>query len=216
MTEEKPQIATPQNNKTRMPIEHYSAEFAKADPLELSKRCGVPYDGESQQFTVRVIGRPVLVKWPEMQTSYADTGEATKDNLRILMGRLLLEGQLVPGTGKFIPYTQVPWGQTYIQAFTGRCIKRLAFMFKDAGSFANACEELGGKPLSEGDASYEFEFVDGEFVRLTVWEADDEFPPSAQIMFSDNIPLAFTAEDLATVGDILLGELKAAGKRVAK
>ncbi|MEG2633391.1 MAG: DUF3786 domain-containing protein, partial [Oscillospiraceae bacterium] len=35
----------------------------------------------------------------------------------------------------------------------------------------------------------------------------EEFMPSAQILFSDNFALAFTAEDMAVVGDISIGAL---------
>ncbi|MFQ9393460.1 MAG: DUF3786 domain-containing protein [Lachnospiraceae bacterium] len=34
------------------------------------------------------------------------------------------------------------------------------------------------------------------------------FPPSAQILFSDNFPLSFSAEDMAVVGDITIGTMK--------
>lgn len=47
-------------------------------------------------------------------------------------------------------------------------------------------------------------------VRLILWEGDDEFPPSAQILFSDNFPVAFTqGEDMAVVGDVTIDMLKA-------
>ena len=90
----------------------------------------------------------------------------------------------------------------------------MAYMFRSADDFAKAAAELGGTPASDGDASAEFEFVDGVIVKLIVWEADEEFPPAAQFLFSDNTRYAFSAEDLAAVGDVLLGQLKAAGKRV--
>ena len=41
-----------------------------------------------------------------------------------------------------------------------------------------------------------------------LWAGDEEFPPSSQILFSDNFPLSFEAEDLAVVGDIAIGTLK--------
>ncbi len=208
MTEEKPQIATLHDNKNEHPIEYYSERFAQANPAEMARRSGVLYDAENQWFTVHLLGREVRLAWPSMETVCADTGAATAPNVRILLGHLVLEHQLVPGSGTFVPYAQIPWGQAYLKAFTGRCINRLAFMFKSASQFSLACEKLGGMPAADGDASYDFEFVDGVFVRLVVWEADDEFPPSAQILFSDNTQLAFTAEDLAAVGDILLGALK--------
>ena len=45
-------------------------------------------------------------------------------------------------------------------------------------------------------------------VRFLLWAGDEEFPPSAQILFSDNFPLCFKAEDLAVVGDVAIGTLK--------
>ena len=41
------------------------------------------------------------------------------------------------------------------------------------------------------------------------WEGDDEFPPSSQILFSDNFPVSFAAEDMAVMGDVIIGSLKA-------
>ena len=34
------------NNKELVPLEHYLEEYAKADPAEISRRTGMPYDAE--------------------------------------------------------------------------------------------------------------------------------------------------------------------------
>ena len=47
---------------------------------------------------------------------------------------------------------------------------------------------------------------------MILWEGDEEFPPSSQILFSDNFPVAFQAEDMAVVGDISINMLKALAK----
>ena len=44
---------------------------------------------------------------------------------------------------------------------------------------------------------------------MILWAGDDEFPPSSQILFSDNFPNAFQAEDMAVVGDITITMIKA-------
>ena len=56
--------------------------------------------------------------------------------------------------------------------------------------------------------AFDIPFINGLTVRLIVWEGDDEFPPSSQILFSDNFPNAFTAEDIAVTGDIILDAMK--------
>ena len=81
----------------------------------------------------------------------------------------------------------MPWGELYIQPFTGRCLTRAAFTFgARLAAFRAACEKLGAKPISHGDAGYEFPFFGPYAMEILVWEGDDEFPPSAQILYTGN------------------------------
>ena len=50
----------------------------------------------------------------------------------------------------------------------------------------------------------------GLTIRFLLWLGDDEFPPNAQILFSDNFRSAFTAEDMANIGDIVMNRMKKA------
>lgn len=63
-------------------------------------------------------------------------------------------------------------------------------------------------PLKSGDAACQMEVMPGYEVQIIVWEGDDEFPPNSQILFSDNFPKAFSAEDRTVVGDLIISELK--------
>ena len=56
------------------------------------------------------------------------------------------------------------------------------------------------------------ELVKNYFVQFILWEGDDEFPPSSQILFSDNFAASFAAEDMAVVGDVTIGTMKAVEK----
>ena len=69
-------------------------------------------------------------------------------------------------------------------------------------------EKMGATPVKMGDIAYSFEVLDGFSMIFILWEGDDEFEPSAQILFSDNFPVAFRAEDLAVAGDISITNLK--------
>ena len=46
-------------------------------------------------------------------------------------------------------------------------------------------------------------------MRLMVWEGDDEFPPNAQVIYTDNFAQGFAAEDRVVAGDILVSTIKA-------
>lgn len=195
------------DNKTGVPLEHYTAEFAAADPQELSLASGIAYDAGT--FRIRLMGRPVAVRWPVMTVSYEDDGSQAKANVRILCARRILQGKAAPFNGSMLSYVEMPWGNVYQKQFDGRCIKRLAFGFGNSlEKFKEACEKLAGLPAKGGDLAYDVPFMDGLTVRMMIWEGDDEFPPNAQFLFSDNFPAAFSAEDIAVTGDIILDAMK--------
>ena len=123
--------------------------------------------------------------------------------------RFLLEGRASTGSGQFLTYREMPWGDVYLTPFTGRCLKRAAFTFGTRlEAFKAGAEKLPAIPIQYGDAAYQLEVMPGYEVRVIVWEGDDEFPPNAQILFSDNYPLAFSAEDRTVTGDLVITELK--------
>lgn len=195
------------DRKNGVPTEHYRSVFAASDPELMSTRSCVPYaDGI---YTLKLLNRPVTVAWPEMEVRFTDDDSASAPNTRILLSRLIMEGVLQASTGKLLAYTDMPWGNVYAQQFRGRCILRLAATYgKAADAFAAACEKLGGERVNSGDISYDLPFLPGLTVRLILWEGDDEFQPTAQILFSDNFSAAFSAEDIAVVGDVLLNAMK--------
>ncbi len=203
------------DNKERVPLEHYLEEYGKIDPKEASERCQVQYDEDTQQFHIRLMGYSYLVSFPDFQVKKEHEEEEGVFLLldsapaKIIVLRFLIQGQLVKSAGRFLTYREVPWGEVYFRQFEGRCLTRLKFSFGfKLDKFAQGMEKLGAKKVSMGDAAYEFEFINGLFVRFILWAGDDEFPPSSQILFADNFPYAYQAEDLAVVGDISITTLK--------
>ena len=204
------------DNKERIPLEHYLSEYRNIDPKEAAERCGVEYDEEKQQFHIRLMGFRYLVDFPEFAVHKEDENEEGAFLLldmvpaKIIVLRFLISAQVVKSSGKFLTYREVPWGEVYFRQFEGRCLMRLKFGFGfKLDKFAEGMEKIPGvKKLSLGDVSYEFEFINGLHVRFILWAGDEEFPPSSQILFEDNFPYAYQAEDLAVVGDISITTLK--------
>ena len=205
------------DNKERIPLEHYLSEYRNIDPKEAAERCGVEYDEEKQQFHIRLMGFRYLVDFPEFAVHKEDENEEGAFLLldmvpaKIIVLRFLISAQVVKSSGKYLTYREVPWGEVYFRQFEGRCLMRLKFGFGfKLDKFAEGMEKIPGvKKLSLGDVSYEFEFINGLHVRFILWGGDEEFPPSSQILFEDNFPYAYQAEDLAVVGDISISTLKA-------
>ncbi len=210
------QLQYDKDSKERIPFEHYMDLFQKADPKEISHRTCLPYDEESRSFTLRLMGVTYFVKHPEFEVTHVQEDIInyypleTAVNARILVLRYLVEGNAAPATGKFLTYRETPWGSVYLRQFQGRCILRFAYGFGNKQQlFQNAMEKIEGEKLTQGDISYEFEFLNGYKLRMILWAGDEEFPPSSQILFSDNFPIAFQAEDMAVVGDITISMIKA-------
>ena len=204
-------MPTVENHKEMVPFEHYTALYAHLDPAEVSARCGVPYDPVTQSFTVRLFYVDYELTWPAFSIRSKDSQGFALGNLpaQMLMIRYLLEGRTSVGTGAFLPYREMPWGEVYLKPFTRRCLNRAAFTFGTRlDAFIRAAETLPAIRLDKGDASFQLEVMPGYDVRLIVWEGDDEFPPNSQILFSENFPHAFSAEDRTVVGDILISDLK--------
>ena len=203
------------DSKERIPYEHYMELFQKADPAEISARTGIPYDKQSQTFNLHLLGVAYQVHFPDYVVTHDPESTVgyypleAAINARILVLRYLVEGHSAPSTGKYLTYRETPWGTVYLKQFQGRCLMRLAYGFGfKLDKFAEIMDRLGAKKLSYGDVSYEVEFINEHFVRFILWAGDDEFPPSSQILFSDNFPLSFETYDLAVVGDISITTLK--------
>ncbi len=204
------------DNKERVPLEHYLNAYKKLDPKEAAARCNVEYDEEKQQFHIRLMGYRYLVDFPEFAVHKEDESEEGVFLLldmvpaQIIVLRFLISAQMVKSSGKYLTYREVPWGEVYFRQFEGRCLMRLKFGFgTKLDRFAEGMEKIpGAEKLSLGDVSYEFEFINGLHVRFILWAGDEEFPPSSQILFEDNFPYAYQAEDLAVVGDISITTLK--------
>ncbi len=206
------------NQQYGVPFDTYKAKYAEADPEILSETSGVPFDSERKQFSLRFLGKNYTVSHPDFDISCPDaSGPAyapllTESAARILIIRYLTFARKALFMGSFKPYSEMPWGNVYERNFQGRCIKRLAFTFGTCiDRFHKAMEALGAERLPSSGAAYEVAFLNDLRLRLIVWEADDEFPPSAQILFSDNFPYAFSGEDMAYVGDLVILTLKKLG-----
>lgn len=204
------------DSKERIPYEHYLELYRNADPEEISRRTGIPYDSAKHTFKLRLMGITYEILFPDYQVNHCQEETIgyypleTQVNARILILRFLVESQRANASGKFLTYREVPWGNVYLKQFQGRCLMRLAYGYGNRlEKFGEIMERIGAEKKNFGDASYEFEFLNGLKLQFILWAGDDEFPPSAQILFSDNFPMAFQAEDMAVVGDVSISMLKA-------
>ncbi len=196
-----------ENHKEEVPFSHYENLFRALDPREASQRTGVQWDGK--EFYVNLIGREFAISHPDYAIRATDGGPIPPLPTQTFLLRYLLESKQVPWLGTWKTFREMPWGEMYIKPYTGRVLTRAAFTFGTrVAAFRAACEKMGATKLPHGDAGYEFTLIGGYQMQIIVWEGDEEFPPNAQVIYSDNFAEGFAAEDRVVAGDILISTVK--------
>ena len=198
-----------ENHKEEVPFSFYEEKFKAASPEGICARLPqVKYDGKS--FFLTLLGRNYDVSHPIYKISATDGGALPPLPTQTFLLRYLLESKEVAWMGRWKTFREMPWGELYITPYTGRVLTRAAFTFGTRlAAFKAACEKMGAVSLSHGDAGYQFDFIGDYKMQILVWEGDEEFPPSAQVLYSDNFSDGFAPEDRVVAGDILISTIKA-------
>lgn len=197
-----------ENHKEEVPFAHYEELFRSLNPQAVMARLGdVKY--ENGEFTVKLLGRELAISHPDYAIRALDGGSLPNLPTQTFLLRYLLESRDVAWAGEWKTFREMPWGEMYIKPYTGRVLTRAAFTFGTrVAAFKAACEKMGATPVNHGDAGYLFDLIGGYRMQILVWEGDDEFPPNAQVLYSDNFADGFAAEDRVVAGDILITVVK--------
>ena len=197
-----------ENHKEEVPFAHYEEKFRTLDPAEVTGRLShVSY--EAGEFRLELMGRHFAVAHPAYAIRALDGGKLPPLPTQTFLLRYLLESRDVAFGGSWKTFREMPWGEMYIQPYTGRVRTRAAFTFGTrVAAFRTACEKMGAQSVPHGDAGFRFDLIGGYQMQILVWEGDDEFPPNAQVLYSDNFADGFAAEDRVVAGDILISTIK--------
>ena len=197
-----------ENHKEEVPFAHYEEKFRALDPASVLERLpNVSWDGK--EFTVKLLGREFAISHPDYAIRALDGGRELPLPTQTFLLRYLLESKSVEWKGQWKTFREMPWGEMYIKPYTGRVLTRAAYTFSfKLDAFRAAAEKMGAEAVKHGDAGYRFELVDGYQMQILVWQGDDEFPPNAQVLYSDNFAEGFVAEDRVVAGDILITMIK--------
>ena len=197
-----------ENNKDEVPFSYYEGLFAKLDPQDaVSRLADITWDGK--EFYVNLLGVDYAISHPEYAVRAVDGGKVPPLPTQTFLLRYLLEGKTVAAAGNWLTFREMPWGELYIKPYTGRVLTRAAFTFGTrVDAFRKGAEKMGAEAVKHGDAGYRFRLIGDYEMQILVWAGDEEFPPNAQILYSDNFVDGFAAEDRVVAGDILISTIK--------
>ena len=196
-----------ENHKEEVPFSHYEEQFRSLEPTAAVERTGVKWDGK--EFYVNLLGREFAIAHPDYAIRAVDGGALPPLPTQTFLLRYLLEAKELAWNGQWKTFREMPWGELYIKPYTGRVLTRAAFTFGTrVQKFREACEKMGATAVKHGDAGFLFDLIGNFHMQILVWEGDDEFPPNAQILYSENFAEGFAAEDRVVAGDILISTIK--------
>ena len=196
-------------DRGKLVYEHYKDEFKDYEPEAMAKNTGCIYNRNTGEITVKLMGQELTVRYPSGDILGRDGSELKDSYSKILILRYLIHGGGVEPSLKYITYRDVEGGNVYYSNFYGRCILRLSrLLINNPKGLKKAFEMLNAEKINMGDFAYKFQFLNNIYMIFIFWEGDDEFPPSSQILFNENVHFYFTAEDLAVVGEVAIGTLE--------
>ena len=197
-----------ENHKEEVPFAHYEQLFHTLAPQDaLTRLPDIRWDGK--EFTLTLLGRPCAIAHPDYAIRALDGGAIPPLPTQTFLLRYLLESREAAWNGTWKTFREMPWGEMYIKPYTGRVLTRAAFTFGTrVDAFRAACGKMGATPVPHGDVGYQFDLIGDYQMQILVWEGDDEFPPNAQVLYSDNFADGFAPEDRVVAGDILISTIK--------
>ncbi len=198
-----------ENHKEEVPFSYYEDKFKSLDLQEAQNRLP-SLKWEDGKFYVNLLGRDYAISHPRYAIEALDGGSLPNLPTQTFLLRYLLEGKDIPFGGSFATFREMPWGELYIKPYTGRVLTRAAFTFGTrVAAFQKAAEKMGALPVGHADAGFCFRVIGNYEMQILVWAGDEEFPPNAQVLYSDNFAQGFAAEDRVVAGDILISAIKA-------
>jgi hypothetical protein len=115
---------------------------------------------------------------------------------------------LPPIKGEWMAFQELVGGQGYYTAFKKRVIDRIATKYeKDPQAIIGSGARLGGSKADLADFSVVINAFDGVPILVELWKADEEFGPSADVLFDKTIEKIFCTEDIVALSEFLASQI---------
>jgi hypothetical protein len=190
-------------------LEKAREDLSCGDPEQMAARAKVAYDSGAACFHVPFLGALYRVSFPDGRVS--GPGGDVSPPVQVLLLHYLTGASGIAPEGRLVSYKELPGGDIYIVPFTHRAINPLVRIFGDSPQkLILAAEKLGGKKAAPGDVSVTVPFFPLVPLTFVLWEGDDEFPPSGNVLFDCTASTHLATEDYAYLAGIGVFELKKA------
>lgn len=158
--------------------------------------------------TIQYLNRSYLITLPEIEISFADSGDKVPIRDKVLILHYLTSAKGTPATNRLITFKELPEGVNYSPAFYKRTIKPLLDCFgQEPPLLVAAAEKLGGHKADYGDVAVTISAFNRVPITIVLWRGDDEFAPDGSIMFDANISDYLSTEDITVLCETIAWRL---------
>ncbi len=179
------------------------------DLEERAKKAGADYQKETDgaKIIIDFFSEPYHIHFPQIEF-YSPSKKTVSLVTRILILHYLIRADGSFLTRKWVGYKDISGGLLYAGVFARRVTEPLVRKFGESAKwFKEMGIRLGGESVAVGDASFilhAFPFIPLQYV---LWEGDEEFPPSAQLLFDASVDHYLSLEDIVVLGQLATGRL---------
>ncbi len=192
------------------------AMLKQKDPEKLGLVCGgryVPGKEGAGLLEIDFFDRTFTVTVPGFIICEGPSKEAAP-HMRALFLYHLATADGAVEEKRWVALSELPGGAFYNAAYQGYSGNRIVKVFEnDMESLKKAARRSGGTPESIGDLGFRFQALPRVPLCLAYWCGDDEFPPSARVLFDGSASHYLPTDLCAFLGSTLTEMvIKAAGR----
>jgi hypothetical protein len=185
------------------------ASLREMDLRERAKKAGAQYrkgeDGE--RIIIDFFLEPYHISFPQVEF-YSPSKKTVSLVTRILILHYLIRADGSPLIGKWVGYKDIPGGLLYAGVFARRVTEPIVRKFGGSAKlFEQIGIRLGGESAGVGDASVALQALPTIPLQYVLWGGDEEFPPSAQLLFDVSVDHYLSLEDIVVLGQMVTGRL---------
>ncbi len=185
-------------------------ELSQADPRIVSRNSAVIFNKEQDGFILPYLNRQYFVHHRTGEVKSLLDGQGVSIQQQILFLHYLAQARGTELQGKWITFKELPGGQIYIEPYQNRTTKPfLKYFGQKQEKFVELAAALEGKASSFGDVSMVLRPFPRIPILFVLWEGDEEFPPSTNILYDASAPDYLPTEDYALLPGLIIWEMAA-------
>lgn len=176
-------------------------KFVSLAPEEMVGRSGARFDKQRQRFEVMYFGSLYMADREGKVWRADDPATDVPYNDKTLILQYLCEASGLPPRGVWLSFLELPDGAHHYRPLQVDATEPLARVFGSRPKdFVNSALSLGGRPAGLGEYSFIIPALPKIPLAVVLWEDDDEFPASSNILYDSVSPTHLTTAALWVLG----------------